>query len=51
MKDAILVWFTAAIKRLLKVVQAQKGFKSKKVQGLQLQELWLPTWEVLLDFS
>ena len=51
MKDAILVWFTTAIKRLFKVVQAQKGFKSKKVQGLQLQEIWLPTWEVLPDLS
>ena len=51
MKDAILVWFTTAIKRLFKVVQAQKGVKSKKVQGLQLQEIWLPTWEVLPDLS
>ena len=40
MKDAILVWFTTALKRLFKVVQAQKGFKSNKVQGLQLQEIW-----------
>ena len=34
MKDAILVWFTTAIKRLFKVVQAQKGFKSKKSAGI-----------------
>ena len=34
MKDAILVWFTTAIKRLIKVVQAQKGFKSKKSGGI-----------------
>ena len=33
MKDAILVSFTTAIKRLFKVVQAQKGFKSKKSAG------------------
>ena len=51
MKDAILVWFTTAIKILFKTVQAQKGFKSKKVQGLQLREIWLPTWEVLPDLS
>ena len=40
MNDAILVWFTTALKRLFKVVQPQKGFKSNKVQGLQLQEIW-----------
>ena len=33
-KDAILVWFTTAIKRLFKVVHAQKGFKSKKSAGI-----------------
>ena len=51
MKDAIRVWFTTAIKQLFKVVQAQTGFKSKKVQGLQLREIWVPTWEVLPDLS
>ena len=34
MKDAILVWFTTAIKRLFEVVQAQKGFKSKNSAGI-----------------
>ena len=51
MKDAILAWFTTVFKRLFEVVQAQKGFKFKKVQGLHLQEIWLPTWEVLPDLS
>ena len=50
MKDVILVWFTTAIKRLFKVVQAQKRLY-KKVRGLQLQEIWLPTWEVFPDLS
>ena len=30
MKDAILVWFTTAIKRLFKVVQAQKRLQIEK---------------------
>ena len=30
MKDAILVWFTTAIKRLFKVVQAQKRLQVEK---------------------
>ena len=34
MKDAIRVWFATAIKRLFKVVQAQKSFKSKKSAGI-----------------
>ena len=50
-KDAIPVWFTTAIKRLFKVVQAQTKLQIEKVQGLQLQEIWLPTWEVLPDLS
>ena len=33
-KDAILVWFTTAIKRLFKVVQAQKGFQIEKSAGI-----------------
>ena len=34
MKDAILVWFTTAIKRLFKVVQAQKRFQVEKSAGI-----------------
>ena len=30
MKDAILVWFTTAFKRLFKVVQAQKRLQIEK---------------------
>ena len=33
MKDAILVWFTTAIKRLFKVVQAQKRLQIEKSAG------------------
>ena len=34
MKDAILVWFTTAIKRLFKVVQAQKRLQIEKSAGI-----------------
>ena len=34
MKDAILVWFTTAIKRLFKVVQAQKKLQIDKSAGI-----------------
>ena len=34
MKHAILVWFTTAIKRLFKVVQAQKRFQIEKSAGI-----------------
>ena len=34
MKDAILVWFTTVIKRLFKVVQAQKRLQIKKSAGI-----------------
>ena len=34
MKDAIFVWFTAAIKRLFKVVQAQKRLQIEKSTGI-----------------
>ena len=33
-KDAILVWFTTAIKRLFKVVQAQKRLQIEKSAGI-----------------
>ena len=33
MKDAILVWFTTAIKRLFKVVQVQKRLQIEKSAG------------------
>ena len=36
MKDAILVWFTTAIKRLFKVVQAQKRLQIEKSAGIAL---------------
>ena len=36
MKDAILVWFTTAIKRLFKVVQAQKRFQIEKNTGITI---------------
>ena len=51
MKDAILVWFTTAIKRLFKVVQAQKRLQIEKSAGVTVAEIWLPTWEVLPDLS
>ena len=35
MKDAILVWFTTAIKRLFKVVQAQKRLQIEKSAGIR----------------
>ena len=34
MKDAILVWFTTAIKRLFKAVQAQKRLQIEKSAGI-----------------
>ena len=34
MKDAILVWFTTAIKRLFKVVQDQKRLQIEKSAGI-----------------
>ena len=34
MKDAILVWFTTAIKRLFKVFQAQKRLQIEKSAGI-----------------
>ena len=34
MKDAILVWFTTAIKRLFKVVQAQTKLQIEKSAGI-----------------
>ena len=34
MKDTILVWFTTAIKRLFKVVQAQKKPQIEKSAGI-----------------
>ena len=34
MKDAIFVWFTTAIKRLFKVVQAQKRLQIEKSAGI-----------------
>ena len=34
MKDTILVWFTTAIKRLSKVVQAQKRLQIEKSAGI-----------------
>ena len=34
MKDAILVWFSTAIKRLFKVVQAQKRLQIEKSAGI-----------------
>ena len=34
MKDAIPVWFATAIKRLFKVVQAQKRFQIEKSAGI-----------------
>ena len=34
MKHAILVWFTTAITRLFKVVQAQKRLQIKKSAGI-----------------
>ena len=34
MKDAILVWFATAIKRLFKVVEAQKGLQIEKSAGI-----------------
>ena len=34
MKDAILVWFTTAIKRLFKVDQAQKRLQIEKSAGI-----------------
>ena len=34
MKDAILVWFITAIKRLFKVVQAQKRLQIEKSAGI-----------------
>ena len=34
MKDAILVWFTTPIKRLFKVVQAQKRLQIEKSAGI-----------------
>ena len=34
MKDAILVWFTTAIKRLFKVVQAQTKLQIEKNAGI-----------------
>ena len=34
MKDAILVWFTTAMKRLLKVVQAQNRLQIEKSAGI-----------------
>ena len=34
MKDAILVWFTTAIKRLFKVVQTQKRLQIEKSAGI-----------------
>ena len=33
-KNAILVWFTTAIKRLFKVVQAPKGLQIEKSAGI-----------------
>ena len=36
MKDAILVWFTTAIKRLFKVVQAQKKLQIEKSAGISV---------------
>ena len=38
MKDAILVWFTTAIKRLFKVVQAQKRLQIEKSAGITVEE-------------
>ena len=34
MKDAILVWFTTAIKKIFKVVQAQKRLQIEKSAGI-----------------
>ena len=34
MKDAIFVWFTTAIKRLFKIVQAQKRLQIEKSAGI-----------------
>ena len=34
MKDSILVWFTTAIKRLFKVVQAPKRLQIEKSAGI-----------------
>ena len=36
MKDAILVWFTKAIKRLFEVVQAQKRLQIEKSAGITI---------------
>ena len=38
MKDAILVWFTTAIKRLFKVVQVQKRLQIEKSAGITVAE-------------
>ena len=38
MKNAILVWFTTAIKRLFKVVQAQKRLQIEKSAGITVAE-------------
>ena len=34
MKDVILVWFTSVIKRLFKIVQAQKRLQIEKSAGI-----------------
>ena len=36
MKDVILVWFTIAIKRLFKVVQAKKRLQIEKSAGISV---------------
>ena len=36
MKDTILVWFTTAIKRLFRVVQAQKKLQIEKSAGITI---------------
>ena len=36
MKDAILVWFTTAIKRLFRVIQAPKKLQIEKSAGITI---------------
>ena len=50
-KDATLVWFTTVIKRLFKVVQAQKRLQIEKSAGITVAGNLVPTWEVLPDLS
>ena len=51
-KDAIrhFIWLQQLSKDYSVKFRPEKGFESKKVQGLKLQKIWLPTWKTFPDY-